>query len=200
MCQRLRRRLGPGGAADVRGPRRGRNARRRSTSLLRLPTVHPVASLVPLARCRWTARIAVWTALAPSTAYAASPRALDRPHRAGPPALVIGPTAPLSTFSNRNSGIEPRPSAIVTAARGLPSSHGKGRQAVTDRLLGRRPWPRLAGWPSAPRASISDGSALQSKTLRLSYGSQAPRYRSARTFTSRRSASRPLPFLCSTIY
>ncbi len=50
MRQRQRRRLDLGGAADVRVPRRGRNARRRSVSLLRLPTVHPVASLVPLER------------------------------------------------------------------------------------------------------------------------------------------------------
>jgi hypothetical protein len=110
-----------------------------------LPPVQPIASLVPLARCRWTARIAVWTVRAPSIAYATGPRALDRPHRAGPPALVMGPTAPLSTFSNRNSGIEPRPRAIVTAACGLPSSHGKNRQAVTDRQLGCRPCPPLGG-------------------------------------------------------
>lgn len=144
MRQRLRRRLGPGGAADVRAPRRRRNARRRSTSLLRLPTIHPVASLVPLARCRWTARIAVWTARAPSIAYAAGPRALDRLHRAGPTALVIEPTRRFRPSAILTAASSPG-RAIVTAARGLPSSHGTSRQAVTDRQVGCRPCPPPGG-------------------------------------------------------
>ena len=119
--------------------------RQRSTSLLRLPTVHPVASLVALARCRWTARIAVWTARAPWLAYAAGPRALDprtpldRPRSSSGLLRRFRPSAPGTAASS------PRLRAIVTAAREPPSSHGKSRQAVTDRQLGCRPCPPLGG-------------------------------------------------------